>query len=144
MAEQLYYDLHLHSCLSPCGDNDMTPANIAGMAALKGLDVIALTDHNSCRNCPALLHAAADFELVALPGMEPVSYTHLDVYKRQVRGRFLSLSSFQHVRMVVNRRAVQKQHILPVEINKLLQDLGRYIAQIDQRHTLVILHQQRH
>ena len=54
MAEQLYYDLHIHSCLSPCGDDDMTPANIAGMAALKGLDVIALTDHNSCRNCPAL------------------------------------------------------------------------------------------
>ena len=41
----LYYDLHIHSCLSPCGDDDMTPANIVGMAAVKGLDVIALTDH---------------------------------------------------------------------------------------------------
>ena len=30
----LYYDLHIHSCLSPCGDKDMTPANIAGMAAV--------------------------------------------------------------------------------------------------------------
>ena len=36
----LAYDLHIHSCLSPCGDDDMTPANIAGMAALKGLDVV--------------------------------------------------------------------------------------------------------
>ena len=36
----------------------MTPANIAGMAMVKGLDLIALTDHNSCRNCPALLAAA--------------------------------------------------------------------------------------
>ena len=43
----LTYDLHIHSCLSPCGDDDMTPANIAGMAAVKGLDVIALTDHNA-------------------------------------------------------------------------------------------------
>ena len=25
---KLYYDLHLHSCLSPCGDNDMTPYNL--------------------------------------------------------------------------------------------------------------------
>ena len=33
------YDLHIHSCLSPCGDNDMTPNNIAGMAALAGLGV---------------------------------------------------------------------------------------------------------
>ena len=32
----LYYDLHIHSCLSPCGDDDMTPANIVGMAAVKG------------------------------------------------------------------------------------------------------------
>ena len=42
---ELAYDLHIHSCLSPCGDDDMTPANIAGMAALKGLDAVALTDH---------------------------------------------------------------------------------------------------
>ena len=37
----LFYDLHIHSCLSPCGDDDMTPANLVGMAAVKGLDVIA-------------------------------------------------------------------------------------------------------
>ena len=45
-----YYDLHLHSCLSPWADNDMTPNNIAGMAALEGLQIAALTDHNSCKN----------------------------------------------------------------------------------------------
>lgn len=66
----LTYDLHLHSCLSPCGDDDMTPANIAGMAAILGLDVIALTDHNSCKNCPALLAAAAEYGILAIPGME--------------------------------------------------------------------------
>ena len=66
----LSYDLHLHSCLSPCGDDDMTPANIAGMAALKGLDVIALTDHNSCKNCPAAEHFAKEYGLVFVPGME--------------------------------------------------------------------------
>ena len=38
-------DLHIHSALSPCADDDMSPANIVAMAALKGLDVIALTDH---------------------------------------------------------------------------------------------------
>lgn len=48
----------------------MTPANIAGMAAVKGLDLIALTDHNSCRNCPALLDAAAQYGVLAAPGME--------------------------------------------------------------------------
>ncbi|MBS5062942.1 MAG: PHP domain-containing protein [Hungatella hathewayi] len=69
MAE-LYYDLHIHSCLSPCGDDDMTPANIVGMAAIKGLDVIAVTDHNSCRNCPAVMRAAEKYGILAVPGME--------------------------------------------------------------------------
>ena len=66
----LTYDLHIHSCLSPCGDDDMTPANIVGMAALIGLDVIAVTDHNSCKNCPAVMAAARDYGITVLPGME--------------------------------------------------------------------------
>lgn len=66
----LSYDLHLHSCLSPCGDDDMTPANIVGMAALLGLDAIAVTDHNSCKNCPAVLAAAKEYGVLAVPGME--------------------------------------------------------------------------
>lgn len=67
---KLYYDFHLHSCLSPCGDDDMTPANIAGMAALAGLGAVAMTDHNSCKNCEALLFYAKQFGLLAVPGME--------------------------------------------------------------------------
>lgn len=48
----------------------MTPYNIAGMAAVKGLDVIAVTDHNSCKNCPAVLAAAKEYGILAIPGME--------------------------------------------------------------------------
>lgn len=66
----VYYDLHLHSCLSPCGDNDMTPNNLLNMALLKELEMIALTDHNSCKNCPALMKAAQDAPVTVIPGME--------------------------------------------------------------------------
>lgn len=48
----------------------MTPANIVGMAVIKGLDVIAVTDHNSCKNCPAVLAAAEEYGILAIPGME--------------------------------------------------------------------------
>ncbi len=65
-----YYDLHVHSCLSPCADDDMTPANIAGMAAIKGLQILALTDHNSCKNCPAFFSACRSQGIVPLAGME--------------------------------------------------------------------------
>ena len=55
MSASYFYDLHIHSCLSPCGDGDMTVNNIVHMAQLKGLQIIALTDHNSCKNVPAIL-----------------------------------------------------------------------------------------
>ena len=55
---RLRYDLHIHSCLSPCGDDALTPAFAAGSAKLCGLDVAALTDHNSAKNCPAFFRAA--------------------------------------------------------------------------------------
>lgn len=67
---KLAYDLHMHSCLSPCGDMDMTPANIVGMAKLKELDVIALTDHNTCRNCEAAMKVGEAYGVIVIPGME--------------------------------------------------------------------------
>ena len=68
--ERLAFDLHMHSCLSPCGGEDNTPANLAGMCALAGLDVAALTDHNTAGNCAAFCRAAQRYGLLALPGME--------------------------------------------------------------------------
>ncbi len=68
--KRLSYDLHIHSCLSPCGDDESTPANIVGMAKVIGLDLIALTDHSSCKNCPAFAAAAAALRMRVLFGME--------------------------------------------------------------------------
>lgn len=65
-----YYDFHVHSCLSPCGDNDSTPSNIAGMATLNGLNIVALTDHNTCRNCPAFYKTAKRNGIIPIAGME--------------------------------------------------------------------------
>ncbi len=65
-----YVDLHIHSCLSPCSDDDMTPANIAGMASLNGLTLVALTDHNSTKNCPAFFKQAKRLGIVPIAGME--------------------------------------------------------------------------
>ena len=48
----------------------MTPANIAGMAMLNGLNIVALTDHNSAKNCPAFFAQAKKYGIVPIPGME--------------------------------------------------------------------------
>lgn len=48
----------------------MTPANIAGMATIKGLQIVALTDHNTTKNCPAFFKACKAMGLIPIPGME--------------------------------------------------------------------------
>ena len=63
-------DLHIHSALSPCADDDMTPNNIVNMAALKGLDIIAVTDHNSALNLEAVSACARGKGLIVVPGIE--------------------------------------------------------------------------
>ena len=66
----LHYDLHIHSCLSPCGDNESTPGNIVGMSVIKNLDVIALTDHNTCKNCASAMAIGKEYGITVIPGME--------------------------------------------------------------------------
>ena len=67
---KLFYDLHIHSALSPCGDDDMTPNNIVNMSIIKGLDVIAVSDHNSIKNLYAVLEVARNTDLIVIPAME--------------------------------------------------------------------------
>lgn len=66
-------DLHIHSALSPCADNDMTPNNIVNMARIKGLDAIAVTDHNSAANLEAVSICAQKSGLLLIPGIEAES-----------------------------------------------------------------------
>lgn len=67
---KIYYDFHIHSCLSPCGDDEMTPNNLVNMAQLAGLTALALTDHNTCGNCAAAAAVARELGLTFLAGME--------------------------------------------------------------------------
>lgn len=64
------YDLHIHSCLSPCAENDMTPANIAGFAKLNGIELMAVADHNAAHNLPATDAACRAYGLRLLPCIE--------------------------------------------------------------------------
>ena len=66
-------DLHIHTCLSPCADLDMTPSAIVKAALDQGMDIIAITDHNSAENFHAAQRAAGLTELTVLGGMEITS-----------------------------------------------------------------------
>ena len=64
------FDLHIHSCLSPCANLEMSPSEIVTRAVAAGIDGIALTDHQSARNCPAIAECVRRAGLKCLYGME--------------------------------------------------------------------------
>ena len=66
-------DLHIHSCLSPCGDLFMSPALIAEKAAAAGLAAAAVTDHNSALNCRAFETCCRRRGILPVFGMEVTS-----------------------------------------------------------------------
>ena len=64
------FDLHVHSCLSPCASLEMSPAEIVARAKAAGLGGLALTDHQSARNCPAVAECARRAGIACLCGLE--------------------------------------------------------------------------
>ena len=73
MLKTIKADLHIHSCLSPCGDMEMTPKMIVEKAVSKGLDVIGICDHNSTENVVAIKKVGEKNNLKVLGGMEVTS-----------------------------------------------------------------------
>jgi 3',5'-nucleoside bisphosphate phosphatase len=63
-------DFHNHSCLSPCASLEMSPRALARKAAKAGVQIMALTDHNSARNTPAFAHACFQEGIIPLCGLE--------------------------------------------------------------------------
>lgn len=70
MLKEFTADLHVHTCLSPCGELEMTPSAVISTACHRGIDIIAITDHNSAENFPAASTAAARGGITILAGME--------------------------------------------------------------------------
>ncbi len=64
------YDLHIHSALSPCAENEMTPVTIVGQAKIMGLDFVAIADHNAIGHVPLALRAGEEFEINVVPAVE--------------------------------------------------------------------------
>ncbi|MGE4585031.1 MAG: PHP domain-containing protein [Sphaerochaeta sp.] len=72
-------DLHNHSCLSPCGSDDLTPSLLAVEAMEQGIQILALTDHNSARNLVAFSQACEICSLLGLYGLEVTTIEEVHV-----------------------------------------------------------------
>ena len=70
MLREYIADLHIHSCLSPCASLDLSPRAIVERARKQGLDIIAITDHNSAKNVEVIMHLGEQKGVKVIPGME--------------------------------------------------------------------------
>ena len=97
-------DLHIHSCLSPCADLELSPRNIVERALQVGLDIIAVSDHNTAENAEAVIRAAADTSLVVIPGMEISSLEEVHVLSL-----FPDIDAAQEVQDIVYQHSSKAQ-----------------------------------
>ena len=67
---EFHADLHIHTCLSPCASLDLSPRNIVDRAKFQGLDVIAITDHNTAKNVQVVMRLGEKGGIKVIPGME--------------------------------------------------------------------------
>lgn len=121
---KLYADLHVHTCLSPCGDDDMTPNDIIAMAMLKGLDAIAITDHNSCLNLHAIEEVAKGKDIIVIPGLEVTTQEEIHVlcyfYTFEDAYRF-SEEIFRHLAPFYNKNEIFGKQI---QMNNKDEEIG--------------------
>jgi len=94
-------DLHLHSSAS---DGRLSPAELVAEAARRGLEVIALTDHDTVDGIAPALAAAEDFPgLMVIPGVE--LSTEVDAGEVHVLGYFIDYDD-----VALNRRLIRMRN----------------------------------
>lgn len=133
---KFYYDLHIHSDLSPCGNHDMTPNNIANMAYIKGLNIISVTDHNTTRNFPAIRQVGEKLGIEVIPGIEVTTREEVHVlcyFKNysdaQNFGNLIydSLPDIKNNAMIFGEQNIyNSDDIIVDQLNKLLISASKY------------------
>jgi len=70
LLKEFKADLHIHTCLSPCSDWEMSPQKIVRRSLAVSLDLIAICDHNTAENAGAVMREGKKQGLGVLPGIE--------------------------------------------------------------------------
>jgi len=146
---KVFYDLHIHSCLSPCADNSMTPSNIIHMAMLKELDVIAITDHNSLLNVETAMKIGNECNIVVIPGVEvqTIEEVHIVCLFKDINSAKLFNAILEKERVKIKNRkdkfgdqlivdendnvVAEKEELLLTSINISIKDLYLLVYKLD-------------
>lgn len=124
-------DLHIHTLLSPCGDLEMSPANIVSLACQRGLDIIGITDHNTTLQCELVWKLAQKSGLTVIPGCEMT--TREEVHCLGLFEDFDALRVFQnyldqHLTIIPHNPALFGYQVLVDEDENILEELANYLG----------------
>nr|WP_026393509.1 PHP domain-containing protein [Acetobacterium dehalogenans] len=134
--DKVAIDLHIHSVLSPCGEEEMTPNNIVNMALIKELDFIAVTDHNSARNLPAVMAVAKELAketekgICILPGIEVTTReeAHILAYLPTLEAALkLDAIIYQHLPDVMNEKALFGPQYIMDENDQIIGEVDKLL-----------------
>ncbi len=148
-----WVDLHIHTVLSPCGELEMGAPEIVDAVRSAGIDIVAISDHNSCDNFPAVAACAAGNPLV-LPAIEV--QTAEDIHVLTIFPEYEAAHAFQRwlwerIRPIPNDPDVfglqvvvdERNEILRMEETLLLQgagyDIDTVVAKGHEAGAIVVL-----
>ncbi|MBN1939273.1 MAG: PHP domain-containing protein [Candidatus Aminicenantes bacterium] len=121
-------DLHIHSCLSPCGELSIYPRKIVERALEEGLEIIAVTDHNTAENAAAVLRAAEGTGLTVFPGMELTSEEEVHVL-----GLFETMEEVLRVQDEVFRKLPETEANAPFIKDQVIVNEGDEVTGFSRR-----------
>jgi hypothetical protein len=124
-------DLHIHTLLSPCGDLEMSPANIVFLAVQRGLDIIGITDHNTTKQCEVVWNLAKKSNLTVIPGCEVT--TREEVHCLGLFQDFDALRAFQafldqHLTIIPNNTSLFGYQVLVDDEENILEEIDNYLG----------------
>lgn len=124
-------DLHIHTVLSPCGDLEMSPAQIVSLAKARGLDIIGITDHNSTRQCRLIWELGQKVGLTVIPGCEAT--TREEVHCLCLFPDVAALDDFQqfidqHLTIIPNNPDIFGYQVVVDENDQILEEFENYLG----------------
>ncbi|MBS3976331.1 MAG: PHP domain-containing protein [Syntrophomonadaceae bacterium] len=128
MLQDFWADLHVHTALSPCAEDEMTPQEILRRAEDLGIQLLAVTDHNSAGNAPSMVKASYGSNVLVLPGMEV-----------QTKEEVHLICLFENTELVLAWQEKIYAHLPQVHNNErlfgsqwLLDSLGQRVGSLDR------------
>lgn len=144
MLKEFRADLHIHTCLSPCAELDLSPQAIVEEAQKKKIEIIAITDHNTVQNVPPVIAWGEKRGITVIPGMEVQTREEvhlLTLFGEYSRAAIWNEEVYHHLPKVANDpRLFGEQpvvdaegHILKFEERLLLNSLNLSVEEVKKR-----------